>query len=126
MAWVTVLPLGVEIEVGDGQTIFEAAIAQGYHWPTVCQGLGACRTCYMQVIDGAHSLGDPDDWEREGLDDLAGRSAESRHLRLACQAQVHGDVVVRKSGVRVSRAPAEAIEAIEAVPGPQDSSRNDG
>lgn len=100
------LPLGVEIEVEDGATVFHSAIAQGYRWPTVCQGLGSCRTCYMRVVDGSEHFEEPDDWEQEGLEDLADRSVESGHdVRLACQALVRGDAVVRKIGVKPVRAP---------------------
>lgn len=101
MARVTVLPLGVEIEVEDGETVFHAAIAQGYRWPTVCEGLGSCRTCFMRVVDGGEHLAEPDDWEQEGLEDIAERSADGGHrVRLACQAAIHGDAVVRKTGVK--------------------------
>lgn len=105
VARVKVVPLGVEIEVEDGQTVFHAAIAQGYRWPTVCHGLGSCRTCYMRIVEGADEFVEPDEWELEGLEDLADRSVESEHeIRLACQAVVKGDAVVWKAGVKQVRA----------------------
>lgn len=106
MARVKVLPSGFEIEVENGTTVFGAATAQGYRWPTICQGLGSCRTCYMLVIDGANHFEEPDDWEQEGLDDLVDNSGENgQDLRLACQAVVWGDAVVRKTGVKLLRSP---------------------
>lgn len=101
MPSITVLPSGVTIEVEAGQSVFHAAVDAGYTWPTVCQGLGSCRTCYMQVLEGADSFEEPDEWEQEGLDDLAstvGRAEDG--VRLACQALVRGDATVRKRGVK--------------------------
>lgn len=102
MPKVTVMPLGVAIEVEDGESVFHAAVDAGYKWPTVCGGEGSCRTCYMRVLEGADNFEEPDDWEREGLDDLA-FSAEDG-LRLACQARVHGDATVRRPGVKPASA----------------------
>jgi 2Fe-2S ferredoxin len=104
MARVTVLPLGVEFEVAEGATVFHTAIEQGYRWPTVCQGQGSCRTCFMRVLEGEDHFDEPDDWEQEGLEDLADRSADGGlRVRLACQALVRGDAVVRKTGVKPSK-----------------------
>ncbi|MEU1955993.1 2Fe-2S iron-sulfur cluster-binding protein [Nocardia rhamnosiphila] len=92
----------------EGETVFHSAVSQGYRWPTVCQGLGSCRTCYMHILEGAENFDAPDEWEQEGLEDLADRSVEGGYeLRLACQAAVRGDAVVQKSGVKRLRfAPA--------------------
>lgn len=98
---VTVLPLGAVIEVADGGSVFHAAVGAGYKWPTVCGGEGSCRTCYMRILEGADSFEAPDDWEQEGLEDLA-RSVDDG-MRLACQARVHGDATVRKPGVKSPR-----------------------
>ena len=68
---VTVMPLGVAIEVEDGESVFHAAVDAGYKWPTVCGGEGSCRTCYMRILEGADSFEASDDWEQEVLDDLA-------------------------------------------------------
>ena len=98
MSKVTVLPLGAVIEVDDGESVFHAAVDAGYRWPTVCGGEGSCRTCYMRILDGADSFEAPDDWEQEGLEDLAFSGVGG--MRLACQARVHGDATVRKPGVK--------------------------
>ena len=119
MAWVKVVPLGAEIEVEDGQTVFDAAIAQGYRWPTVCQGLGSCRTCYMRVVAGDDHFVEPDDWEQEGLADLADASGDDgQEIRLACQAVVTGDAVVWKTGVKNLRARGAADERAGPENGP--------
>jgi 2Fe-2S ferredoxin len=95
---VTVMPLGVAFEVEDGESVFHAAVAGGYTWPTVCGGEGSCRTCYMRVLEGAENFEDPDEWEQEGLEDLP--QAAEQNLRLACQALVRGDATVRRPGVK--------------------------
>ena len=101
MARVTVLPLGAEIDVQDGGTVFHAAVELGYRWPTVCSGMGSCRTCYMRVLEGGEHFDEPDDWELEGLSEIADRTAGAgSQVRLACQAVVRGDAVVRKTGVK--------------------------
>jgi 2Fe-2S ferredoxin len=100
---VTVEPLGIAIEVEDGDSVFHAAVEAGYKWPTICGGAGSCRTCYMRVLEGAENLAEPDEWEQEGLDDLP--DAAETNLRLACQALVHGDATVRRRGVKPPPAP---------------------
>jgi ferredoxin, 2Fe-2S len=92
------MPIGVDLDVDDGDTVFHAAVEAGFRWPTVCGGEGTCRTCYMSVVAGLESFAEPDDWEQEGLEDLP--SSPVSPLRLACQARVHGDAVVRKPGVK--------------------------
>ena len=101
MPIITVLPLGVKIEGEEGKSVFHAAVEAGYRWPTVCQGLGSCRTCYMQVVEGADGFEEPDDWEQEGLEDLESTvGGVHAGVRLACQALVCGEATVRKTGVK--------------------------
>jgi len=101
MPKVTVLPLGASIDVTDGESVYQAAVEAGYQWPTVCNGLGSCRTCYMHVLEGKDEFEEPDDWEQEGLDDLRSTvGGAEQGVRLACQALVHGDATVRKTGVK--------------------------
>ncbi|WP_449351030.1 2Fe-2S iron-sulfur cluster-binding protein [Streptomyces shaanxiensis] len=52
---VAVRPLGVELEVLDGEDLFTAAQRLGYRWPTLCGGKGTCRTCFVQVDEGAEN-----------------------------------------------------------------------
>ncbi|MGC8512016.1 MAG: 2Fe-2S iron-sulfur cluster-binding protein [Acidimicrobiales bacterium] len=108
-ARVAVEPSGVEFDVADGETVFEAARRCGVRWPTVCGGVGSCRTCFMVVVCGSQFCSAIDDWEAEGLADLAtvavARSgtagpAAAGPVRLACQTRISGPVTVRKPGVR--------------------------
>jgi ferredoxin, 2Fe-2S len=98
---VRVLPCGVYVEVGDGQSVMAGAEGQGIFSPTVCHGLAECHTCFFEVMEGAEYLEPPDGPEEVALQRFAGRSwYEGRITRLACQARVRGSVVVRKLGVR--------------------------
>lgn len=95
---VTVQPSGIRLEPGPGETVFRAAARQGYRWPTVCGGLGTCRTCLMVVEDGRENCSPIEDLEAEGLDAL--KEPRDGVRRLACQTRVSGDVVVTKRGVK--------------------------
>jgi 2Fe-2S ferredoxin len=98
---VHVEPSGVDVEVGDGQSVMAAAEAQGIFWPTICHGLAECHTCFFEVMEGAEHLEPPNGSEEGALQNFAGRSwYEGRIIRLACQARVRGSVIVRKPGVR--------------------------
>ncbi len=104
MPQVTVHPLGITLDVEDGETVFATAIANGYRWPTVCGGQGSCHMCFMKVLDGAAGLDDVEPWEAEGLAELGQVGDEGETIRLACQARVRGDVTVFKRGVRMRNA----------------------
>ncbi len=97
----TVEPSGIEFSVAAGETIFDAASRHGYKWPTVCGGLGTCRTCTLTVIEGAQNFQPVSDWEAEGLAEIdATWRGVDEPRRMACQAKISGDVRVRKPGVR--------------------------
>lgn len=48
---VTIEPLGVEVEVEDGQTILDASLRAGIYLPHACCH-GLCATCKVTVVDG--------------------------------------------------------------------------
>jgi 2Fe-2S ferredoxin len=98
---VHVQPCGLDVEVGDGQSVMAAAEGQGLFWPTICHGLAECHTCFFEVMEGAEHLAPPNRLEEVALQQFAGRSwYEGKIIRLACQARVRGSVIVRKPGVR--------------------------
>ena len=104
MVTVHVLPCDLDVEVDDGQSVMAAAVGQGIFWPTICHGLAECHTCFFEVVEGVEHLEEPNRLEVVALERFAGRSwYEGKIIRLACQARVHGPVIVRKPGVR--RAP---------------------
>jgi 2Fe-2S ferredoxin len=97
---VRVEPRGIDIEAEEGETIMAAALRAGYHWPTVCNGQGTCRVCRVEVVSRSENLREPSRFEIESLQGLPPKTLDHGEPRLACQAQVQGDVVVRKHGVR--------------------------
>lgn len=108
MPTVTVNPSGITFAAADGQTVMAAAEAAGYRWPTVCGGQGDCLVCHIEVLDCPQHLSAPADAETRSLRDLTGgHGGRGEHVRLACQAAVHGDVVVLKRGVRRRRTEPE-------------------
>lgn len=100
MATITVKPSGLHITAAAGQTIMAAADAAGYRWPTICGGNGECLVCHVEVLEHPEHLAPADDRESQAIRSI---SAHRPQVRLACQAAVHGDVVVRKRGVRHRR-----------------------
>ena len=51
MYQVTIEPLGATIDVGEDQTVLDAALRQGIYIPHAC-GHGLCGTCKVQVLEG--------------------------------------------------------------------------
>ena len=100
-ATVTVRPSGMQFPAADGQTIMAAGIAAGYRWPTICGGQGDCLVCHVEVLEGSENLQPAAESETTATATL--RGARGEHVRLACQAAVHGDVVVLKRGIRRER-----------------------
>jgi 2Fe-2S ferredoxin len=101
MVTVNVEPSGVDVEVAEGKSVMAEAERQGLFWPTVCHGLAECHTCFFEVLEGEENLEPPNHLETTALKDFSGRSwYEGKVIRLACQTRVHGDVTVRKPGVR--------------------------
>jgi 2Fe-2S ferredoxin len=101
MPKITIEPLGVTIDAARGQTIMEAARAAGYYWPTTCGGKGECTTCAAAIEAGAGNLSPMGRSERASLVHQRGPLILRGPVRLACQARVHGDVRLRKPGVRL-------------------------
>ena len=98
---VEVRPSGIVFDVRDGEPIIQAAWRQGYYWPTVCEGKGSCRACVLELLEGVESFSPVGRWEQEGLAAVTPTlSGDPSSYRLACQATISDDVVVRKVGVR--------------------------
>jgi ferredoxin, 2Fe-2S len=94
-------PSGIEVLATGGESVMAAARRHGLHWPTVCDGNATCRTCYLVVIDGREHFLPAGQAEAEAIREITrsfGNAAEP--IRLACQANIVGDVVVSKYGVR--------------------------
>lgn len=89
-AAVTVRFGGVPVSVPRGATILEAASHGGVDLRSYCGGNCSCGTCRVEVRAGARALARPHPLEEMVL----GPEAAQRGDRLACQAQVLGDVDV--------------------------------
>ena len=113
MVTVRVLPKGIEYEASDGATIMAAAQAHDYYWPTTCGGEGRCTTCLCTVVSGMENLSPRSRAEEQVLTEERGLSVLDEPIRLACQAHVHGDVVVEKAGVRPPLAFGQGLSAKE-------------
>jgi 2Fe-2S ferredoxin len=90
-------PWGITIEVRPGETVFDAAYRQGWHWPTNCYGQARCTVCHMTVLEGAAAASPPDHAETAMLDRLQRlvyRKAGDLTLRLACRTRPHNDMRV--------------------------------
>jgi ferredoxin, 2Fe-2S len=96
-ATVVVEPWGVTIDVGPSETMFDAALRQGWQWPTNCFGQCRCTVCHVCVLEGADMMDEPSEDELAVLASLR-RTLYARQphtvLRLACQIRLHGDARV--------------------------------
>ncbi len=101
MAKVVVRPSGIVFDVEAGESILAAAWRNGLYWPTTCEGKATCSVCIFTVLEGATALSAVSDLEQEGLARVVRTMpGDPAGHRLACQARLTGDVVIRKGGVR--------------------------
>lgn len=93
-ARVTVEPYGWQFEVAPGQTVLQAALAQGLPWPSRCR-VGSCTTCRCRLLEG----------EVRTLTDtsyvLSREQLEQRYV-LACQSQPRGPIRVHLARVKAT------------------------
>jgi ferredoxin len=76
------------VRVERGATVLEAAEAAGLDLRHYCGGNCSCGTCRVVIVRGARNLS-----RREGMEEMVlGADNVARGDRLACQAQVHGEV----------------------------------
>ncbi len=97
---VEIQPIGIEVDVAEGESLIEAAARQGYSWPSVCGGEGVCSTCAVDVVQVEEPLDGPTPAETETLRMLPRWHDGDDSLRLACQLRPTPGLVVRKIGVR--------------------------
>lgn len=80
------LPYDMQIEVEDGETLIRAAMEAGVHVNASCGGEGVCGKCRVLIeagtVDG-------------GISEKLSREDRAEGYRLACQAAVKSDLVVR-------------------------------
>jgi 2Fe-2S ferredoxin len=85
-------PEGMVIEAEKGQTICDAALANGIEIEHACEKSCACTTCHVYVREGMDSLNENTEQEDDMLDKAWGLDPDSR---LSCQAKVgDADLVI--------------------------------
>lgn len=82
----TIEPLGVEVEIEDGQTILDAALRAGIYLPHACCH-GLCGTCKVAIVDGEVEHGEASSFALMDFEREEGKT-------LACCATVENDVVI--------------------------------
>jgi len=99
---VTFLPMDVTVEVdpslypygsaGRPGSILDIALSHGVTVTHMCGGTGACGTCHVTIESGMDNLSQADEDEMDVIDRVPDNMLNTR---LACEAVVGGDVVVR-------------------------------
>ena len=106
-AVVEVEPFGWRFEVAPGQTLLQAALAQGLPWPSRCR-VGSCTTCRCQLLEG----------EVRALTDTSyvlSKEQLERRTILACQSQPRGPVRVHLERAKATLRPDAADSAAATV-----------
>lgn len=68
-----------------GQSILQAAMAQGLHLDHACGGVCACSTCHVKIRRGRECFSEPSEDELDQLDEARDVGLDSR---LGCQAKL--------------------------------------
>ena len=90
MARVTFLPADVTVEVEPGTLMLDAARDNNVEILTSCE-MGVCTTDVCRVVEGSLNLAPMTEDEADTLS----RYPDKDNVRLACQAVINGDCVVR-------------------------------
>ncbi|RPJ80028.1 MAG: ferredoxin, partial [Deltaproteobacteria bacterium] len=80
------LPHNKEIQVEDGMTVIRAAMEAGVHVNASCGGEGVCGKCRVIIEEGV---------VEDGISSLLDDGDIEKGYRLACQAKVKSNLVVR-------------------------------
>ena len=80
------LPYDMQIDVEDGDTVIRAALEAGVHVNASCGGEGVCGKCRVLIEDGTVD---------SGISEKLSVEDREKGYRLACQAAVKSDLVVR-------------------------------
>jgi len=86
-------------DVDDGENLLEASRRVDAPVQTLCNGIAACIQCRVRVVEGRDNLSAPENLEKDRIGNIFHITGE----RMACQARVHGDVVVEIMPVRLPR-----------------------
>jgi uncharacterized 2Fe-2S/4Fe-4S cluster protein (DUF4445 family) len=97
-------PSGIRTTAKDGESVYDVALASGVDILSICGGKGLCRRCQIEFQPGDYSKfgvkveeGNLSSWT-DSEERAAKRGDLKPGRRLACRAQVLGDVVVEVPG----------------------------
>ncbi len=80
------LPHNIKVEVDDNENLIRAAMEAGVHINASCGGAGVCGKCRV-LIEKGHVEG--------GISEHLSQEDQEKGYRLACQADVVSDIVIR-------------------------------
>jgi ferredoxin len=87
------MPSGLEVDMPRGTTLLDATIAAGLPVARSCGAEGICAKCALCVVEGGEHLS-PEASDEASIKD---RNRIDAELRLACRAEIRGDVTVTAS-----------------------------
>lgn len=84
------VPQNIELEIAEGQSVMNLALANGISIKSVCKGLPSCAECRVRVVEGEQNILPP------ATDELAliGTGYFLDRRRLSCQIKCFGDVSI--------------------------------
>ncbi|MBN1802131.1 MAG: DUF4445 domain-containing protein [Candidatus Lokiarchaeota archaeon] len=83
-------PVSKRLHVENGSTVYEGLLALNYPIGALCAGKGTCGKCLIRIMDPKPKISEPNEKELKVL----GKEKIADGYRLACQAQVLGDLRV--------------------------------
>ena len=98
------LPYETEIEIENGDTVIRAALEAGVHINASCGGEGVCGKCRVLIEDGL---------VEGGISEKLSAQDQENGYRLACQAVVKSDLVLR---IPVESAIDPSVLKLQAAP----------
>ena len=98
------LPYETEIEIENGDTVIRAALEAGVHINASCGGEGVCGKCRVLIEDGM---------VEGGISEKLSAQDQENGYRLACQAVVKSDLVLR---IPVESAIDPSVLKLQAAP----------
>ena len=98
------LPYDTEIEIEEGDTVIRAAMEAGVHVNASCGGEGVCGKCRVQIEEGTVD---------GGISEKLSEEDQAGGYRLACQAVVKSDLIVR---IPVESAIDPSVLKLQAAP----------
>jgi 2Fe-2S ferredoxin len=90
MPSITFEPNGPTVDCEEGETIFAVAQRHKVDVDTSCVGKGTCGLCRVRIVEGTENLNPYGETDEKHL----GNVYHLTKVRLACQAQIAGDVTV--------------------------------